>query len=113
MSLSVVAVCGRLVQEYRLPANATVDDLYLCLVDDKQVIAHCGGAPLQIMDSSRRHVLCDTDMLVQSTGQDRHGRLVVHFGVLVSVSFVVENRVFASVTITSACSVDEARALAN
>ncbi|KAJ2366414.1 hypothetical protein H4S01_002725 [Coemansia sp. RSA 2610] len=113
MDLTVLAICGQLAKEYQLPANATIDSLYMCLSRDAEVNYHCKNAAFQIMDSTRCHLLRDSDAISQSTEQDAYGRFVVHFGIPVSVSFVVGGQLCESVTIVSACSIDEALRLAN
>ncbi|KAJ2144224.1 hypothetical protein IW136_001411 [Coemansia sp. RSA 678] len=111
MLQTIVASCGQLTREYRLPLDATIDDLSSYLEDDPVVSRHCNYQPLQFMNSSRNTMLFSTDTLSTCTHEVK-GKRIVYFGIPLMVSFVANKKLLCNVAILSACSLDEALELA-
>ncbi|KAJ2501846.1 hypothetical protein GGH96_001607 [Coemansia sp. RSA 1972] len=111
MFQTIVASCGQLTREYRLPLDATIDDLSSYLEDDPLVARHCNYQPLQFMNSSRNTMLTSTDTLSSCTHEVK-GKRTLYFGIPLMVSFVANEELLGNVAILSACSIDEALGLA-
>ncbi|KAJ2838287.1 hypothetical protein J3B01_001517 [Coemansia erecta] len=111
MFQTIVASCGKFTREYRLPLDATIDDLSSYLEDDPLVARHCNYQPLQFMNSSRNTMFTSTDTLSTCTHEVK-GKRTVYFGIPLMVSFVANEELLSNVAILSACSLDEALDLA-
>ncbi|KAJ2454077.1 hypothetical protein EV183_001800 [Coemansia sp. RSA 2336] len=111
MPISVIARCGQLVREYRLPTFATVGDLHSHLSNDKEVLSHCINYPFQFMNSKKTTVLDETDMLMECTEQ-QDGKYIVFFGLSMYVYFVLGDELLDQIVTTSACSLPEVQKMA-